>query len=191
MQEKLIIFSAPSGAGKTTLVRHLLEQGLQLAFSVSACSRKKRPHETEGKDYYFMSESEFREKIKNNEFVEWEEVYPHHFYGTLRSEIDRIWSNGLNVIFDVDVVGGLRIKKQYGKRALAVFVMPPSVKELEKRLILRSTENSESLRLRITKASDEMKHATAFDVIIVNDDLETARAEALKIVKDFIQSPII
>jgi guanylate kinase len=187
MQKKLVIFSAPSGAGKTTLVNHLLAQLPGLAFSVSACSRKKRAHETDGKDYYFLSEKEFKTKIRMDEFVEWEEVYPDHFYGTLKSEIDRLWSLGLNVVFDVDVVGGLKIKKQYGKRALSVFVMPPSIKELEKRLLLRSTENIENVKLRIKKAGEELRFASEFDAVIVNDDLETAKNEALSVVSKFLE----
>jgi guanylate kinase len=189
MQKKLVIFSAPSGAGKTTLVNHLLAQDLNLAFSVSACSRKKRAHETHGKDYYFLSEKEFRDKVRMDEFVEWEEVYPDHFYGTLKSEIDRLWSLGMNVIFDVDVVGGQKIKRQYGTRALSVFVMPPSIKELEKRLLLRSTENMENVKLRIKKAGEELKFANEFDAVIVNDNLETAKMEAVQIVTNFLGVP--
>jgi guanylate kinase len=190
MQKKLVIFSAPSGAGKTTLVNHLLSQDLNLAFSVSACSRKKRAHETHGKDYYFLSEEEFKAKIRMDEFVEWEEVYPDHFYGTLKSEIDRLWSLGMNVIFDVDVVGGQKIKRQYGTRALSVFVMPPSIRELEKRLLLRSTENMENVKLRIKKAGEELKFAKEFDAVIVNDNLETAKKKAVKIVTNFLGAPL-
>lgn len=186
MQGKLIIFSAPSGAGKTTLVKYLLKQDPGLAFSVSACSREKRPHEVNGRDYWFISTDEFREKIKNNEFVEWEEVYKDHFYGTLKSEIERIWAMGLNVVFDVDVIGGMNIKKQYGNRALSIFVMPPSILELEKRLVRRSTENNENLQKRIAKAETEMKHAPSFDIVIVNENLETAKKETLKIVREFL-----
>jgi len=138
---KLIIFSAPSGAGKTTIVHHLLKSGLDLQFSISAASREKRKNEIDGKDYYFIPADEFRKKIENNEFLEWEEVYKDHYYGTLKSEVERIWSEGLHVIFDVDVVGGMNIKKYYGDRALSVFVMPPSVKHLEERLRKRSTDS--------------------------------------------------
>jgi guanylate kinase len=190
MQKKLVIFSAPSGAGKTTLVNHLLSQDLNLAFSVSACSRKKRAHETHGKDYYFLSEEEFKAKIRMDEFVEWEEVYPDHFYGTLKSEIDRLWSLGMNVIFDVDVVGGQKIKRQYGTRALSVFVMPPSIRELEKRLLLRSTEDMKNVKLRIKKAGEELKFAKEFDAVIVNDNLETAKKKAVKIVTNFLGAPL-
>jgi guanylate kinase len=187
MKGKLIIFSAPSGSGKTTLVRYLLQQNMNLAFSVSACSREKRPHETEGKDYYFISESEFRNKIKNDEFVEWEEVYKNHLYGTLKSEIERLWSKGLNVIFDVDVIGGIKIKKQFGSNALSIFVMPPSLEELERRLLGRSTESMESLKLRIAKAGDELKFANEFDYVLINDNLETAKKLALSTVKNFLE----
>jgi guanylate kinase len=189
MSGKLIIFSAPSGAGKTTLVKHLLgHDDLKLAFSVSACSREKRKHEVEGKDYYFISEAEFKKKIERGEFVEWEEVYQNHFYGTLKSEIDRIWAMGMNVIFDVDVIGGMNIKRQFGNRSLSVFVMPPSIKELEKRLILRSTENDYNLRNRIAKARSEIEYAPEFDVVIINEDLEKAKKEALQKIRDFLQN---
>ena len=187
MKGKLIIFSAPSGSGKTTLVRYLLEQNMNLAFSVSACSREKRPHETDGKDYYFISESEFRDKIKNDEFVEWEEVYRNHLYGTLKTEIERLLEKGLNVIFDVDVIGGMKIKKQYGSNALSIFVMPPSLEELKRRLLGRSTESMESLQLRIEKAGDEMKFADGFDFVLINDDLESAKKLAHSIVKNFLK----
>jgi len=186
MAGKLIIFSAPSGAGKTTLVNYLIGRNLKIAFSVSACSRQKRPHENEGEDYYFISADKFREKIINDEFVEWEEVYQGQYYGTLKSEVERIWADGLNVLFDVDVIGGLNIKKQYGERALSVFVMPPSVKELEKRLIERSTETGEDIKRRISKAEKEMKYADEFDIVIINDNLEKAKTEALLAVTRFL-----
>lgn len=183
---KLIIFSAPSGSGKTTLVHHLLSKPeLKLSFSVSATSRAKRPNETHGKDYYFLSADEFRKRIDADDFLEWEEVYTDQFYGTLRSEIDRIHAEGKTVMFDVDVVGGLNIKKQFGDDALAVFVKPPSIEELENRLRNRSTESEESLQKRVGKAAKEMEFANQFDVILVNDDLETAKAEAEKLVSDF------
>lgn len=183
---KLIIFSAPSGSGKTTLVHHLLSKPeLKLAFSVSATSREKRPNETDGKDYYFLSSDEFRQRIDADDFLEWEEVYTHQFYGTLRSEIDRIHGEGKHVMFDVDVVGGLNIKKQFGDDALAVFVKPPSIEELESRLRKRSTESEESLKKRVGKAAEEMEYAKQFDVVLVNDDLETAKAEAENLVIDF------
>ena len=188
MQNKLIIFSAPSGAGKTTIVNYLLKKNRGLAFSVSACSRKKRSHEVEGRDYYFLSEQEFREKIKNNEFVEWEEVYPGYLYGTLKSEIERLWSEDKIVVFDVDVIGGMNIKIKYGDRALSIFVMPPSIEELERRLVNRSTESREDLAKRISKAEAEMEYASDFDVILVNDNLEKAKQEALNIVEEFISN---
>jgi guanylate kinase len=179
MKGKLIIFSAPSGAGKTTIVKHLLEQNFNLSFSVSATSREPRKGETHGKDYYFIPENEFRKKIENNEFLEWEEVYTGIFYGTLKSEVERIRNSGKNVIFDVDVVGGLNIKKHYGDQALAIFVQPPSVEELKNRLRNRSTESEEKINMRIAKAEKELSYAGRFDLIIINDNLESA----LKIVE--------
>jgi guanylate kinase len=185
---KLIIFSAPSGSGKTTLVHHLLSKPeLKLAFSVSAASRAKRPNEENGKDYYFLSPGEFRLRIAKGDFLEWEEVYENQYYGTLRSEIDRIHAEGKTVIFDVDVVGGLNIKKQFGDAALAIFVKPPSVKELENRLKRRDTESDESLAKRVAKAEEELTYANQFDVVLVNDVLETAKKNAEKLVADFIQ----
>lgn len=183
---KLIIFSAPSGAGKTTIVRHLLSVRNDLGFSISATSRLPRNGEKNGVDYYFLSESEFREKIKRNEFLEWEEVYFGTFYGTLKNEVERIIESGRNIIFDVDVVGGLNIKKQFGHEALSVFVKPPSMTELEKRLRFRSTETKEIIRIRLLKASKEMDFASRFDVIIVNDNLEKACIEATNIVSEFL-----
>jgi len=185
---KLIIFSAPSGAGKTTIVRHLLHRNLDLEFSISACSRQKREKETDGKDYYFLTVEEFKEKIKNKEFVEWEEVYKDHFYGTLKSELNRIWKKGKHVLFDVDVVGGLKIKRKYKKHALAVFIMAPSMEELEKRLKKRSADSSESIKHRLAKAEKEMKYAEKFDKIIINKNLNQAYKEAIRVVKDFINS---
>lgn len=185
---KLIIFSAPSGSGKTTLVKYLMEQLNNLRFSVSACTREKRKDETDGKDYYFISPEEFRLKINNNEFVEWEEVYPDHYYGTLFSEVERIRNMGNHVIFDVDVVGGLNIKKQYAEEALAVFVRPPSVSELEKRLLGRATDTSDKIRLRIEKATYELSFEQSFDKVIINDDLTEAKNTALEIVEDFINA---
>jgi len=183
---KLIIFSAPSGSGKTTLVHHLLSKPeLKLAFSVSATSRAMRPNETDGKDYYFLTANEFRSRIEKGDFLEWEEVYENQYYGTLRSEIDRIHYEGKTVVFDVDVVGGVNIKKQFGENALAVFVQPPSVKELENRLKRRDTESNESLAKRVAKAEKELTYANQFDVILVNDDLEIAKKEAEKLVSDF------
>lgn len=186
MKGKLIIFSAPSGAGKTTLVKHLLQQNFRLEFSVSATSRQPRPGEVDGKDYYFLTQEDFRKKIGDEEFLEWEEVYNGIFYGTLKSEVERIRSAGKNVIFDVDVVGGLNIKKIYGSEALAVFVQPPSVEELRKRLENRSTESEEKIKMRIAKAEQEIEFASRFDVIIVNDDLPKALNEAENVVSEFL-----
>jgi len=185
---KLIIFSAPSGSGKTTLVHYLLQHpDLNLAFSVSATSRDKRHSETDGKDYYFISPATFKQKIKDGEFVEWEEVYKDNFYGTLKSEVARLLNEGKNVVFDIDVKGGLNIKKQYPDNSLAIFVQPPSVSELKKRLQSRQTETPEKIQMRIEKADEEMQYANDFDVIIINDDLEKAKNEAYNIVKSFIE----
>jgi len=185
-QGKLVIFSAPSGAGKTTLVRHLLTLDLNLKFSISATSRKKRPTEIDGQDYYFMSINEFKDNIEEGKYLEWEEVYKDHFYGTLISEVERIWAEGNHVIFDVDVYGGLNIKKHYGEKALAIFVMPPNINKLEERLRDRLTESEKNLQTRITKAAHELKFADKFDVIIVNDHLPDSLKEAERIVKDFL-----
>lgn len=186
MSGKLVIFSAPSGAGKTTIVHHLLKVFPDLEFSVSACSRDIRRGETYGVDYYFLSIEEFKEKIANNEFVEWEEVYKDNFYGTLRSEIERIWRNGKHIIFDMDVVGGLNLKKQFGDTAIAVFVMPPSIEHLENRLKFRETETPESIARRIGKAEKEIESANQFDKIILNDNLEHALELAENIVGEFL-----
>lgn len=186
MKGKLIIFSAPSGAGKTTIVRQLLERGLNLEFSVSATSRPPRPNELHGRDYYFLTLDEFKNRVAAGDFLEWEEVYPDICYGTLKSEVDRICDAGKNVIFDVDVVGGLNIKKQFGEQALAIFVQPPSVAELFTRLKNRSTESEEKIAMRIAKAEHELSYAEKFDVIVVNDYLENAVIEAEKLVRNFI-----
>lgn len=180
---KSIIVSAPSGAGKTTIVKHLLAQDLGLEFSVSATSRPKREGEVDGRDYFFLSADEFRGRIAAGEFVEYEEVYPGRFYGTLRSELERIWAAGHHAIFDVDVVGGLDLKEIYQTKALALFVSPPSVAELEKRLNGRNTETPETLRMRVEKAEHEMSFRDRFDAVIVNDDLERACAEAVRLVR--------
>lgn len=185
---KLLIFSAPSGSGKTTIVRELLGKDLDLEFSISACSRPARKNEEDGRDYYFLSQDNFIQKIKNGEFVEWEEVYKDHFYGTLRGEVERIRNKGKHVVFDIDVQGGLNLKKTFGEEALAIFVMPPSVEELEKRLKRRSTDDPEKIRLRILKAESELKYAELFDRIIYNNDLEKAVKEAEEMVLDFIHS---
>lgn len=184
---KLIIFSAPSGSGKTTIVRHLLEQqDLNLAFSVSATSRLPRGEEKDGAHYYFISVSEFKKHIKNDDFLEWEEVYRDNFYGTLKTEVERLWAEGKNVIFDIDVAGGLRIKKKFPKETLAVFVKPPSVDELKIRLKKRSTESDDKINMRIAKASVELATAPQFDSIIKNYDLDTALKEAHELVVQFI-----
>ena len=184
---KLLVFSAPSGSGKTTIVRHLLSKNyLNLEFSISATSREKRGHEVDGKDYYFISTKTFKNKIKNDEFLEWEEVYRDNFYGTLKTEVERIWALGKHVIFDIDVVGGLRIKKKFPDQTLAVFVKPPSVDELKIRLKKRSTESEDKINMRVAKASVEMATAPQFDKIIKNYDLETALEEAERLVARFV-----
>jgi len=185
---KLIVFSAPSGSGKTTIVQYLLKQEeLNLDFSISATSREPRGEEIHGTDYYFISLKEFKKHIKGSDFLEWEEVYRDNFYGTLKTEIDRIWSKGKNVIFDIDVVGGLRIKKKYPNKTLAVFVKPPSVDELKIRLKKRKTESEEKINMRIAKASVELATAPQFDFIIENKVLETALKESKELVLNFIK----
>ena len=184
---KLFVFSAPSGSGKTTIVRHLLKQErFNLEFSISATSREPRGFEKEGEDYYFISLKEFKNKIKNDEFLEWEEVYRDNFYGTLKTEIERIWGLKKHVIFDIDVVGGLRIKKKYPEETLAVFVKPPSVDELKIRLKKRKTESEEKINMRIAKASVELATAPQFDKIIKNYDLEIALKEVEELVSDYL-----
>lgn len=184
---KLIVFSAPSGSGKTTIVRYLLAQEeLKLDFSISATSREPRGNEVHGKDYYFLSLEDFKKKIKNDEFLEWEEVYRDNFYGTLKSEVERIWAKGKNVIFDIDVVGGLDIKNIYPEKTLAVFVKPPSIEELKIRLKKRQTESADKINMRVAKASIELATAPQFDHIIINNDLNTALEEAYSLVSDFV-----
>ncbi|KQC32161.1 guanylate kinase [Nonlabens sp. YIK11] len=191
IQPKLIVFSAPSGAGKTTLVRHLLKQKeLNLAFSISAASREPRTGEVDGKDYYFLGLKEFKNRIRKEEFLEFEEVYRDQFYGTLKSEVERIWALGKHVIFDIDVVGGLRLKKKFPERTLAIFVKPPSINELQIRLKKRKTETPEKIAMRVAKASTEMATAPQFDIIIKNDDLNLAKERAIQVVKDFINQPV-
>jgi guanylate kinase len=185
---KLIIFSAPSGSGKTTIVRHLLKVFAdQLAFSISATSRPQRGVEEHGKDYHYLSVEEFKQKIDNKEFLEWEEVYAGVHYGTLRSEVERIWAEGKHVIFDIDVEGGLNLKRQFGDKALAVFVMPPSIKILEERLNSRSTDTPESIARRVAKAEKELKTADLFDMFILNENLDEALAKAEKVVGEYIR----
>jgi guanylate kinase len=186
MKGRLIIISAPSGAGKTTIVKFLLNSGLDLAFSVSATTRTKRENETDGKDYYFLTVDKFREMIKNDELIEWQEVYKDQYYGTPRSEIDRIWLQDKHVLFDVDVMGGINLKKIFGKSAISVFIRPPSIDELQKRLVNRGTDDSEKIRMRVEKAAEELKTEGKFDYVIVNDDLEKAQAEAYRLVQSFI-----
>lgn len=183
---KCVIFSAPSGAGKTTIVHYLLNEFPELAFSVSACSREPRTNEVDGKDYYFLGLAGFQNQINADAFVEWEEVYANNFYGTLKSELTRIWSEGKTVIFDVDVIGGLNIKKYFGDNALAVFVQPPNYEALEERLRYRSTETEEKIQMRLAKAKEELGHADQFDTILVNDDLTIACAAAKKLIEQFI-----
>ncbi|MBE6287504.1 MAG: guanylate kinase [Mediterranea massiliensis] len=183
---KLIIFSAPSGSGKSTIINYLLTQGLNLAFSISATSRLPRGAERHGVEYFFLSPEEFRRRIANDEFLEYEEVYPDRFYGTLKAEVEKQLAAGLNVVFDVDVVGGCNIKHFYGDRALSVFIQPPSIAELRKRLYGRATDTPEVIEGRIAKAEFELAFAPRFDVQIVNDDLEVAKAETLKVLQDFL-----
>ncbi|PID89441.1 MAG: guanylate kinase [Bacteroidia bacterium] len=183
---KILIFSAPSGAGKTTIVQNLIKFADCYEFSISATSRQKRPDEIHGKDYYFISADEFRDKIDKNEFVEWEEVYEKTFYGTLKSEIERIRNKNKHIVFDVDVKGGLNIKKQFPDESLSIFIMPPSIEELERRLIARGTETETSLQKRIAKAKYELSFAQQFDERIVNDNLKTAIAEVKQRVHKFL-----
>jgi len=185
---KLIIVSAPSGSGKTSIVRYLLKQIPDLAFSISATSRSPRKNEKDGVDYYFMTAAEFRNKIRNNEFVEWEEVYNDTFYGTLRSEIERMWDRGQHIIFDVDVEGGLHLKEEYGRRAISLFIKPPGIDELKKRLINRGTDLPQEIETRIRKSKNEMEKAGRFDKIIINNDLDKACREALEICRGFLKS---
>ena len=185
---KVIILSAPSGAGKTTLAKHLLnKKDLKLKFSVSATTRGPRKGEINGKDYYFLTNKDFEEKIKNNEFVEWEEVYSGIFYGTLKSEIERIFSEGYNVLFDVDVKGGLNLKKYFGDNALSVFVAPPSLNELKKRLENRQTETQESIMKRLARAKEELTYIDKFDKVVINDDINKAKEEIYGLVSSFLK----
>ncbi len=183
---KLIIFSAPSGSGKSTIINYLLEQDLHLAFSISATSRPPRGQEQHGVEYFFLTPEEFRQRIADNEFLEYEEVYQDRFYGTLKSQVENQLNAGQNVIFDVDVVGGCNIKQFYGDRALSVFIQPPSIEELRRRLEGRGTDAPDVIESRIAKAAYELSFASKFDVVIINDDLETAKAEALRVIREFL-----
>lgn len=185
---KLIVFSAPSGSGKTTLVRYLLAQDIPFGFSISATSRLPRGAEQDGVDYYFLTEAAFREKIAQNAFLEYEEVYSSTFYGTLRTEVKRLWASAKHVLFDIDVVGGLNIKQQFPEECLALFVQPPSLEELEKRLRGRGTDSEETIQQRLAKAKEELAYAPQFDRVIVNDNLETAQQEVRKAIEQFLQS---
>lgn len=187
MAGKLIIFSAPSGSGKSTIINYLLTQNLSLVFSISATSRAPRGTEQNGVEYFFLTPEEFKQRIANDEFLEYEEVYKDRFYGTLKAQVEKQLAAGQNVIFDVDVVGGCNIKKFYGDRALSVFIQPPSLEELRKRLTGRGTDAPEVIESRLAKATFELSYAEKFDVVIVNDNLEKAQAEALKTIRDFIQ----
>ncbi len=184
---KCIIFSAPSGAGKTTIVHALLDANIGLEFSISACSRAPRSNETDGKDYYFLGLEGFKQKLDEDAFFEWQEVYTDNFYGTLKSEIERIWSHNKTVIFDVDVIGGLNLKRMLGDQALAIFVQPPSYEELENRLRYRSTETEDKIQQRMKKAHQELTSAKEFDVILVNDQLDQAIAKAKDMVISFVK----
>lgn len=188
MAGKFIIVSAPSGAGKTSIVKRLMQAGLGLEFSVSVASRKPRAGETDGKDYFFISADDFRNKISHDELLEWQEVYKDQYYGTLKSEVERIWEKGHHVLFDVDVKGGMNLKSMYPDQSLSIFIMPPSLEELEKRLRLRLTETEESLRKRLEKAGYEMSFADRFDKIIINDKLEEAVRQTIDAVSQYLMS---
>lgn len=188
MAGKLVIFSAPSGSGKSTIINYLMQQHLNLAFSISATSRPPRGTEQNGVEYFFLSPEEFKEGIANNEFVEYEEVYPGRFYGTLKSQVEKQLAEGQNIIFDVDVVGGCNIKRFYGDRALSVFIQPPSIEELRKRLEGRGTDSPETINSRIAKAEFELSYAPKFDIVVVNDQLEKAEAQTLEAIRNFLNS---
>lgn len=187
---KLIVVTAPSGAGKTTLVKHLLEHYPQLAFSVSATTRKPRPHEIHGREYYFIALPNFRELIQRAAFVEWEEVYTNQFYGTLKSELKRIWAMGKHIMFDIDVKGALNIKKHYPENTLTIFVKPPSKEVLFERLIARNTENEESLQRRMQRAEEELSFESRFDKVVINDDLESAKKDIRSLVETYLESKL-
>lgn len=184
---KILIFSAPSGSGKSTLIAHLMTLGLPLGFSISATSRQPRGTEQNGVEYYFLTEEDFRQRIANGDFIEYEEVYGGSLYGTLRSEIDRIWAEGKTIVFDIDVAGNLNIKKIFGEQALSIFIQPPSIEELRRRLIGRGTDSMERIEQRLAKASKELTYAPLFDTVVVNDDLEQAKADVEKVVREFLE----
>jgi guanylate kinase len=188
MQEKLVIISAPSGAGKSTLVGRVLPEISNLEFSISATSRKPRGEEKHGEHYYFLTPDEFRNAVNEDAFIEWEEVYPDNFYGSLKSEVERLWKNGKAVIFDIDVIGGLNLKKQFGDKALALFVQPPSVAELENRLRGRGTDSEDKIQTRLGKAKEELSRAPEFDAVVINDDLDKATKEVKTLVDTFLKS---
>ncbi len=183
---KAVIFSAPSGGGKTTIVQHLLGQNLDLAFSISACTRNPRPNEINGKDYYFLSSEEFQGKIQEEAFVEWEELYGGNYYGTLKSEVQRVWNEGKHVIFDVDVKGGISLKNHFGDQALSIFVRPPSIEELKRRLVGRGTESDEDVAKRLERATMELSKENDFDYVLINDQLEVACSEAVEVVSGYL-----
>jgi guanylate kinase len=187
-KRKMVVFTAPSGAGKTTLVRHILENYLNFDFSISATTRSKREKEVDGKDYYFLSIESFKQKIDQNAFVEWEEVYENQFYGTLKSEIERIWSNGKVILFDIDVQGATDIKKEYGNECMVIFVKSPSIETLIERLKARNTESEDSLNKRISKVMKEIEFENSFDAIIINDELSFAKNEAEILIQNFINN---
>jgi len=186
MNGKVIIFSAPSGSGKTTIIKQLLEKDLNMQFSVSACSRPKREGEIDGKDYYFIGVEEFKKRINEGLFIEWEEVYTDFYYGTLKSEIDRLWQNNIHIVFDVDVLGGMNLKNIFKEHALSVYIMPPSITELENRLRNRNTEDDSTLSKRIQRAKKELTYASKFDVVVVNDRLEIAVEETYQAIRKFL-----
>ncbi len=187
MKGKVIIISAPSGAGKTSIIREILNSGLNLEFSVSACSRPKRKGEVNGKDYWFLSPDDFKHKIEKDEFLEWEEVYKDHYYGTLKSEIQRIWDKGKHVLVEADVYGGMNIKSHFPERSLSLFIMPPSIEALKTRLIKRSTDNPENIKTRVEKAKEEISLAKKFDAVVVNDTLSKAIRDTQHAIRSFLQ----
>ncbi len=186
MARKLVILSAPSGAGKSTIISQLIKKDFNLEFSISACTRKPRGEEKHGVEYYFFNINDFKQKIENNEFIEWEEVYKNNFYGTLKTEIDRIFAKGNNVIFDIDIAGGLNIKKQYGNNAISIFIMPPSIEELENRLKTRGTDSLDDIKNRVEKAKFEISFSNKFDIVVVNENVETAVNEISNILTNFL-----